>query len=997
MTKLSSTDLATVRKRPQQSKLYLSIFQPKAYFQCRVNNASAAVGDRVIPYDSVSLGTFGLVRDGMTMLIGTTPGSDDVGKVRVRSADASNITVSENSNIAWADNLYLTVLNYWELWPVYPRIIQNPSNAEDVIFYKDYDIAYSSQNSDLGTFVNIGPHRAVLLDPASNQAQVYYGSSGTFNVKGQTSQLLYNWFFEGATVTGSTSPNPGYITYNTPGHYVTRLTTTVTGTSISDTTYRYVSVYNAANPPIQKWKLESLSGSRDEGGHVASIKLYETTTTLTEHAVVVIFQDSYYGNTRQNIGGNFPNASDILFVGYIDKDSIEYDWEHSEVSFDALSLTGIMKKSSGFSVSVESKASPTKWYELLDMNTRRALYHYLRWHTTALYINDFQFVGDDYKIQYFDSDRGSMFDALDNHMQNTLIGQVVSDRQSKVWLEVKAMAYSNPTGSFTPSIMDIATGDWRNTPEIQERLTDDVSYMEYGGIAYSGVVTGTWNAYIGEAPGTAPGFYGQIESQQGLSLLSQSQLNTMVGNVFANKNSPYPELSMDMAGNYQNLDIAPQETVQVTLTARDTVRGVAISSLFIPDSVAWTYDANNGVLLPNVTFKQLVNGIPGRTVAIPPVEDIGEGWSIPKWNIPPFPTDFSSVPTDSGDDAPKVVVVHDPTAGWIMTNTFNTPNPSWYQINAGLTATQYQLSNKIMVCPNGAAYLVARGGGGLGSNSFIARADYLGGLWTVVMDNDALNALWYGSPVAGNSGIVDLTVDPTASERLVLVFNLNGSAAKIFLGSGSTWEFKQLVSDWGSASNGTMSIAGTPGFWVLTGNSASASGAGAWFVYDQALSVELRKGRFGITGFNTSEQMHVRAGNRVVAFADQFDQSYTISEDVFVTNMDGVAAGFAPANGTSFPVLAISPNGNFLCARTASSARVRSFDGGYSWSNIANLPVLVSWVFDCDPTDDSKWIAGASYMYYTKDFWNSYPVDKQGNLPQINPLYQLNYVKVISH
>ena len=623
-----------IRTRPQETKLYLSIFQPQSIFKARVNDGSIERGAREITYDTVSQGAYTSIQSGMTMWIGTTPGAMDVGKIRVRSATSSVITVSENSDIEWANDLYLTVFYYTELWPIFPRIIQDPSNAENVIFFKDYDIVYTDQNSILGTFVNAGPHRAAWLDPASGQAQLYYSSTGTYNLLGNA--LTYDWWFQGANITGSSSANPGYISYNQPGHYVTRLTVTDLVNGAVDTTYRYVSIYNPASPPIQKWELSSLNGSRDEGGYTASFRVFES-IPIQEHAVVVIFGESWYGNTRQSIGGNYPNASDIFFVGYINQDSIRYDFQHSEITFDAQSITQMMRESSGFSVSVESKANPSKWYELLDMDGRRALYHYLKWHTTALMISDFQFVGDDQKIQFFDSDRESMWDALDNYMRDTLIGQVVADRQGKTWMEVQAMAYPNPTSSF-PSVMEITKRDWMNEPDIQERLSEDVAFIEMGGLAYSGVVTGTFSALLASAPGNAPGFHGSLETHEGLALLGQDQLNQLVGNVFANKNSPFPNIEMDMANNLSNLDIAPQETVQVDIAAQDTVRNLAISGLYIPNGFDWSYSPQDSILLPRISYRELVSGIVGETITIPPAEDMGQGgFTTPGIQIPPIP------------------------------------------------------------------------------------------------------------------------------------------------------------------------------------------------------------------------------------------------------------------------------------------------------------------------------------------------------------------------
>lgn len=628
---LTQSQFEILRSQPQSSNLYLSIFQPQIIFQAQVNSTGTMRGMREIPYDNVSTGSYIGIEPNFTCWIGNTQGGQEVGKIRVRSASSSQLVVSENSNIDWGDNQWLTIFRYVELWPVFPRIIANPSNISDSIFYKDYDIAYSNQNSILGTYINMGPHRAAKRDPASGLAQIYYSSTGSYNLLGDS--LSYSWFFEGATVTGSTSANPGYITYNHSGNFTTRLI--ISGSSGEvDTAYRYITI----DPPEYRWQLQSLSGSRDEGGYTVSLKVFDT-IPLQQNAVVVLYKQSYYGNQQINLGGNFPNAGDIFFVGYIDRDSIQYDYEHSEVTFEAISLTELMKKSAGFSVSVESKASPAYWYELLDMDGRRALYHYLRWHTTALQISDFQFVGDDYKIQFFDADRESMYDAINNYMRDTLIGQVVSDRQGKVWMEVQAMAYSNPTGTFVPN-MSITSRDWKNVTNIDERLTPEVAYAEYGGVAYSGVVTGTFAALIGSAPGAAPGFYGSIDNHEGLALLGQSQLNSLIGNIVANKNSPYPSVSLDMAINSANLDIAPQEVVSLNILRTDTVRNLAINGLYIPDSMTWRYNSEAFMLLPEIDFKQLVTGIQGETVVIPiSPEDanLGAGFNVPSLQIPQIP------------------------------------------------------------------------------------------------------------------------------------------------------------------------------------------------------------------------------------------------------------------------------------------------------------------------------------------------------------------------
>ena len=62
--------------------------------------------------------------------------------------------------------------------------------------------------------------------------------------------------------------------------------------------------------------MSNLNGSRDGGGYSATFKVYED-IPLTEHAVVVLFADDIYGTDTVSLGGNYPNAEKIFFVGYV--------------------------------------------------------------------------------------------------------------------------------------------------------------------------------------------------------------------------------------------------------------------------------------------------------------------------------------------------------------------------------------------------------------------------------------------------------------------------------------------------------------------------------------------------------------------------------------------------------------------------------------------------------------------------------------------------------
>jgi len=632
MTNITSAELSLLRQRPHSTKLWLSIYAPRTVMACQVNDGDIEHEEREIIYNNVTDGLWSHINSGMTMAVGSTAGGSDKGRIRVRSATSTVITVAENSHIDWADDLYLTVVNFYEVWSIFPFYTLDGDN---VIWYKDYDIEYSTQNSDLGSIVNVGPHRALFVDENS-----YFSATGTVDVKDRA--LTYSWFFEGGTPTGSAAETPGNILYDTPGHYTASLITTVTGTSITDTTYRHVSVYDRPgegdNTPTLQWDMDSLSGGRDEGGHSVKIKVYQDMSSIVDGALVVLFADDIYGSTAQSIGGNSQHNEKIVFTGYILDDTIEYDYVQSTVEFEVGSVVDVMKSEEGSIVSLDSNASPSDWYEIEDLSVERFFYHYLRWHSTVLLTTDFQYLNVDSAFQYQDTAPDSLYGVINTFIESSLLGKVVADRQGKLWAEIEPSAVDGVTGSMPYSGMTILRQDWVGEPGIEERTVEPLSYIEMGGVAWSSIVTGTWSAFLSGAPGTVHGYQGVVEDHQGLILTNQSVLNTLTGNVFAYKNAKYPNMSFQMSGNYRNFDIAPLELQKLTVFQEDTQRDIEfIDKVFYITGMSWNYAPDSEILNPAITMHEITQGFDGVTVDIPP--PIDSNWpEIPLLSgLPPFP------------------------------------------------------------------------------------------------------------------------------------------------------------------------------------------------------------------------------------------------------------------------------------------------------------------------------------------------------------------------
>ena len=643
MTTPSTSELGLLRSQPHNTTLWLSIYEPTTAFSCRITGAYDK-GDRVFTYSDPS-GDYLDVENGMVTFVGSTLGGMDKGKIRIRSATSSQITVAENSHINWLNGDYITVHNFFEIFPVFPRIIQDPGNPLQTIWYKDFDIAYTNQNSILGSFINMGSHFAGFLD--SGQCGVFFSASGTSNMLGDT--LSYSWNFDGALSGTSNVHTPGYIYWNTPGHYTVSLI--VSGSSGGvDRSYRHISIYDrpeaGANVPILDWQITKFSGSREAGGYIASIRIDQpiSQTRLREGSLVVLFADDKYGTTKQSIGGNAINRSSIVFVGYIISGTIRYNWRDSYVEFDVGSPAEIMKLTETFSVSVQDHDDPdnadddpdwpSPWMALLDMDIERAIYHYLRWHSTALLCCDFEYKGSNPLLQYFDADRQSLYDAIHTLMSGAILGSLVSDRQGKLWAETDI--YTEP--QFYDASMPLEKRDWMSEPILDERMNDEVSFIEAGGIYYNGSSSA---ALLSVAPGVTPSTKGTVDRFQGLALLDQDHLNTIIANLYAYKNSIYPNLEIEIAGNYRNFDIAPQEKIPISIASGDTARGVVfVNKPFSISGMQWMYDPQTKFFSPTLSLYEVVTGTVSETLSIPvePPTDGDDGsFDIPPIDVPPLP------------------------------------------------------------------------------------------------------------------------------------------------------------------------------------------------------------------------------------------------------------------------------------------------------------------------------------------------------------------------
>ena len=665
---LTTTQLSQLRARPHRTRLILSIFRPRTVFATQINQPSIAKSTRDITVTGLS-GEALSTTSGMTVYIGTSQGTKDIGRIRLRSATSTVLTLAENS-IDWQNGWYLTVVRYFEPWGVFPRIILDSNN--NPIFHKDYDVTYDDQNENMDPVVCLGPNDAGFLNldeiAPTGSHRVWYTSSGSFDPTSGGTLSTFGWHFEGGTPTGSTAAHPGYVTYTGVGNFVTSLDITTAGGQ-TFTGRRHIRVMarpenEGSEKSADAWGLGNLSGDRESGGYTGDIWIREPADPedIVDGALVVIFSEDFEGGVSTKIGANAENRGYIFFVGYILDDSIAWNPETSVARFNIGGTGARMAELSTFATALDDKrsAETDTWTDHFNLTVDRALIHFLRYHSTVLAVADFSQTQDTLRLKGADLGRGNVFEVANSFVDAALGAQLVSDRQGKLWTEVRAnyrpTGTSRQTDGHMQSVIEVTTQDWRSEITIDRRGDSELAYLEMSGVAWSGAATGTFDAFLSGAPGHAPDYFGSATRIGNLALAGQNQLNQLTGNAWASSAALFPTIAIPLAGDYRFLDIAPQHRVEMTLAATDTFRRITMTQKpFIPKAISYEWQPANQLLFMDMDVMEETNGGPGETIDIP-VDPPYDGTILPDWDIdfPPIvPPDPIEPPIDpppgSGD------------------------------------------------------------------------------------------------------------------------------------------------------------------------------------------------------------------------------------------------------------------------------------------------------------------------------------------------------------
>ena len=591
---LSSSDIDLLREK-NQTKLYLAVSHPAIRGTAQVSgNYSQGATTITVTGSTIPAGT----GQDFTVLFGTSAGDDSLGYARFRNLTGATLKISPH-NAVLSNGNWVTVLN-----EIYPSTIL-PRVTFGGVVYEDKTDTWVSVNASYIPLVNMGPPACAFVDPTSGPPAVasipFYSTS--VGVHGATI-TNWDWQFYGGSPSSSSlegsSGSPILVDFPVGQYWVSLKVTDSHG--ITNMGWRQVFVFDKVNnKPYEQLEVSSFEGDASQGGWTVHLKVWSSAdeTAFPRGAMVVLFAEDKYGDTEKSIGGDYVGRENIVFVGYVRRDTLKKDWAKNWTEFDADGIGKLMNNMLAWPANLKSVASPSKWHELKDMTADLIVHHILTQHSTVHEVTDVVLSTLTYAIQYLDITESDLYDQINNQLLTAVRARLGSSRTGRLYAESVPNLLTH-TARTQPVVMDAEFVDIQGEVDLGEELHEYVdAQIDFIGFGYSGADLKPYRCLAPKNQWRS----GKVEQIEGVRADTQSEANTLAGIFEGYRNADFLAVIVHWRGNYRVFDVFPAEKVTLTLTALQNNRGIVWTQ-----QVCWhtkvSYDYKPGILLVTSTLER---------------------------------------------------------------------------------------------------------------------------------------------------------------------------------------------------------------------------------------------------------------------------------------------------------------------------------------------------------------------------------------------------------
>jgi hypothetical protein len=622
----TSDELTYLRAKGRMARFALAFPQSNIIWQGRINQASFDLSYMSYLVWDTQTGDYADIVEGMTLWIGSAAGLYDVGRVRIRkAATATHLFFDPVSKIRFLDNLYLTVVDDFE---IKSKLFTYDA---DRVPYANTDVSYTDENEVCKPVVIMGGDSVVELISGAGSVQKILSDSW---VPGGT---ITDYLCECVTadsIDDSTTDSPT-INFTAAGTHLIKITITA---SNGETTVRYqkVVVWDADNLPAF-CRLESVpfEGFQDGGGE-CSVRAFSGVdiSLVKPNAKVILFDVKSVFDGDEISMGQCVGSENIFLSGYIVGESIQTDQATGEVLFTIRGVQDPMKRARGNAFQItRTIISPTTWGEIENPTADLLYWHFITWQTTLSACVDCYPPNLDTIYPDLEGVKGTLFEQLIALGAKNFIFPGC-DRWGRLFFEVDADYLSDDDKDAITEVMTITTAD-----RASARVDVDSNSVS---VVYGSAVTIEPTQTLPKTVySVSPG---KAEDDEGNPVIedyyapSQAEANGIAGRIFANRNNN-ETVYVSLPQNNRLISVFPRQVIIVTIADTENPRQEYTGPM-VPRNIRYVYDEQGGVVSVEISGKYLQPEALSANGAIP-ISD-GEGGfedfelptDIPGFDIP---------------------------------------------------------------------------------------------------------------------------------------------------------------------------------------------------------------------------------------------------------------------------------------------------------------------------------------------------------------------------
>lgn len=720
----TSPELVKLRSDNQSSRVYLSVQAPATIFTARLASLPTS-NDNVssIAYNTGSGAAYTDILLEMTLYVGTSAGAYDLGMCRIRSlsglgATTGTFNIGLTSEITWAANAYLTVIDAFDFFPRVPF-------GDNM----DYNVAYTNQHSHCASIPVLGGRYKIKWLPAGGTVTAVFDGTQSWPLNNTITG--YQWTAPGQSAISGDSTSVCTITYNAVNaHAGYRVQLDLTNSDNVDSTgYGRVFVLASESDAITNFSIDNCEGNFQDGGWSAQITMHAEAdrATIRDRALCIIHRRDWYGphSTDEGSIGYVTGDENIELVGWIAGESIKWtpDGQGGTVTFTIQGphywLNKLLVPAAG--LKNISSHPPTNWKRFTGLTAKSATWHILYWRTNAPSLIDcFPIASSVGALQLQSGGAQTVWEQISNILNDFIIARPTCDAYARLHMQIEQNCLSSSARSSIPTVMTIVKGDWENEIDFDRREVNDIAIVDLNGEIYNGSTT---TPVYTLSPGRTFARLGSGSFTRGrLAVLDQASINALASAAFGWQNNPYPNWRFQFPANNHLIDIAPYQYIAIAIASGDTLRGFTESNLrLIPRVIRRIYQ--NGFIRTEVDIEaDSAIGI-GQTGDTPPAPP-----AIPPSPPPVVPPVVPPVPIPPGNAREKWLGASSTQIVWAG-DYFNGGQPTW-TLALGLPSLS-NISWFGISSSGGVAYLCVDGGSG--SDAIYMSTTPKTGGWTQIL------------------------------------------------------------------------------------------------------------------------------------------------------------------------------------------------------------------------------------------------------------------------